>query len=400
MPYFRYKAVDRTGRRVIAKMQADNVAGVSNFLSKQGYIPVSIKEAPPDFSILLLLGKVSLDEVMMFTRQLWTLHRVGIPLQNSLVSLGAQTKNERFKKVITDIIQEIEGGVSLSAAMSTHPEVFDTLYVSMIKAGAVSGKLDEVLLYLAEMCRFEFETKAKIKAATRYPLLTLATLAMAFLMIVTFVIPKFTTLFRQFKAELPLPTRLLLAINYGIRHEWLLILLSLTAFCFLFRFYVKTERGKYQWDALKIKIPVMGPLLFNLVMSRFAKILSHLMSSGIPILESLRLVSETAGNAVIQKEIYGIQQGINEGKRMSERMEKSGFFSPMVVQMVAIGEQTGKTEELLNHVAAYYESQATSMINNLTTLIEPILILFLGGMDLFLALGIFLPMWDLTYVVR
>ena len=400
MPNFKYKAYDRKGNVTNGQMQADSVSGVSHLLSKQGYVPVSIKEVSPAFSMPLLFERVGLDEVMMFTRQLWTLHKVGVPLQNSLVSLRDQTKNEKFKKTITAILKEIESGGSLSTAMNPHPEVFSSLYVNLIKAGETSGRLDEVLLYLAEMCQFDSETKEKIKAATRYPLLTLATLAIAFLIIVTFVIPKFSNLFHQFKTQLPLPTRILLGINHVIRHDWFLVALVLAAFAFLFRFIVRTEKGRYWWDYIKIKIPVMGPLLFNLIMSRFAKILAQLLSSGIPILQSLQLVSETVGNAVIQKEIVDIQQNVNEGRNMSDPMKKSRFFDPLVVQMVTIGEQTGQTPELLNHIAVYYESKANSMIKNLTTLIEPILILLLGSMVLFLALGIFLPMWDLTYVVR
>ncbi len=400
MPNFNYKAYDRKGRATSGQMQAENAAGVSNSLSKQGYIPVSVTAVSSGFSLGPLFGKVNLTDVMVFTRQLWTLQKAGIPLQASLVSLRDQVTDPRFKKIIIEVIRSIEGGSSLSSAMASHPEAFDLLYVNMVKAGEASGKLDEVLFYLAEMCEFEAETREKIKSATRYPILALITLVFAFLMIVSFVIPKFSILFHQFKKELPMPTRILLGINHLIQHEWFLMLFVLVAFVFLFRFYTNTKQGRYQWDYFKIKMPVTGPLLFNLVMARFAKILSQLLSSGIPILQALQLVSDTVGNTVVQKAVIDIQRSVNEGKGMSEPMKRSGFFSPMVVQMVAVGEQSGQTEELLEHVSSYYELQANTMIKNLTTLIEPVLIAFLGLIVLFLALGIFLPMWDLTYIVR
>jgi MSHA biogenesis protein MshG len=222
----------------------------------------------------------------------------------------------------------------------------------------------------------------------------------AFVMIVMFVIPPFMNLYANYGANLPLPTRFLLFVNAAFRQYWYLVLLLVTGMVFAFKSYVNTKSGRYQWDYLMIKMPPTGSLFFNLSMSRFARILSQLLGSGVPILQSLQLVADTVGNTVIQKAIVSLQKSVNEGKGMSETMKRSGFFAPIVVQMVSIGEQTGKTEELLSHIAGYYEDQANGIIKNLSSLIEPILIFILGGMVLLLAMGVFLPTWNLVNVIK
>ncbi len=402
MPNFKYKAYDRKGQVVESEIEGDSASAISRALTEQNYIPVSISEVKNSALFLneWFTPRVRLEDINIFTRQLWTLQRAGLPLQSSLVSLRDQVKSKALKKVIVQMIKDLEGGLSLSAAFARHPKIFRAFYVNMIKAGEASGKLEEVLIHLAEMGQFEAQTKEKIQAATRYPLITFFSIIIAFTVVVTFVIPKFSTVFGQFKAQLPLPTRILLGINYGVRHEWALLLILLAGLIFLFRYFIATPWGRYQWDKFKIRVPVFGTLIFNLTMSRFARILSELLSSGLPILQSLQLVSETVDNAVVSKAVIQVQHSVNEGKGMSGPMKQSGLFLPMVVQMVAVGEQSGKTDELLRHVADYYGEQAESMIKNLTTLIEPILILFLGFMVLILALGVFLPMWDLVNVVQ
>ena len=402
MPNYRYKAYDRQGRVMESEIEGDSASAVSKMLTDQSYIPVSISEMKKSASFFSewFSPRVRLDELNIFTRQLWTLQRAGLPLQSSLVSLRDQVKSKAFKKVIIEVIKDLESGLSLSAAFARHPKIFQAFYVNMIKAGEASGKLDEILIHLAEMGQFEAQTKEKIQAATRYPMITFFSIIIAFVVVVTFVIPKFSVVFHQFSAKLPLPTQILLGINYVVRHQWPLLLVSIAGLVFLFRYSVGTVWGRYQWDKFKIKMPVIGPLMFNLIMSRFARILSELLASGLPILQSLQLVSETVDNAVVSKAVIQVQQSVNEGKGMSDPMRQSGLFLPMVVQMVAVGEQSGKTDELLRHVADYYGEQADYMIKNLTTLIEPILILFLGLMVLMLALGVFLPMWDLVSVVH
>ena len=402
MPQFKYRAYDRQGKQMTGTMHGDNVPAINTALSNQGYIPIAVTESGDlsGISINIFRQKVTLKDLMVFTRQMWTLQRAGVPIESSLSALREQADNEYFKKVLSMVIKDIQGGVSLSVAFSRHPDVFQPLFVNMVGAGEVSGKLDEVLLHLSEMCEFDLNTKEKIKAATRYPLITFVTLIIAFLVIVTFVIPRFMGMFATYGAQLPLPSRILLGINDAVRHHWLMLMLALATLVTLVRYYINTPSGRFYWDWMKIKIPIFGTLVFDLIMSRFTKILSELLSSGIPIIQSLQLVSDTIGNAVVRKAVLSIQQSVNEGKGMSDPMKRSGFFSPLVVQMVSVGEQSGKTDELLGHVASYYQEQANYLTKNLTTLIEPMLIFVIGGMVLLLALGVFLPMWNMTNIVH
>ncbi len=380
-------------------MEADSTRKVSEFLAKQGYITISISEVKMvsvNFLGNFFKPKVRLQDRNIFTRQLYTLQRAGLPLISSLSSLRDQVSSAYFKKVLMQVIKEIEGGTTLSEAISRYPDVFDTLYVNMVRSGESSGKLDEILLNLAEMGEFDLKTRDHVKSATRYPLITIATLVIAFMVVITFVIPKFATTYAQMGSALPLPTRLLLWINNTIRHDWLKLIFIFGAIYYAFRYYTHTPVGRYQWDYFKIKVPVFGPLVTNLMMGRFTKILSELMTSGVPIIQSLQLVADTVDNTVIRKAIISIQQSVNEGKGMSEPMKRSGFFSPMVIQMISVGEQSGKSDELLRHVSNYYQEQADYMTKNLTTLIEPMLIFMIGGMVLVLALGVFLPMWSMA----
>jgi len=401
MPKFNYKVRDRAGRPVTGEMEGENVRSVSEHLAKQGYIPISVNQVSDQADLLgnLFRPKIKLAERTVFTRQLHTMAKAGLPLVSSLTSLREQIQNSYFKKVLAHIIKELEGGSPFSDALGRHPDVFDSLYVNMVRSGESSGKLDEVLFSLTEMGDFDMKTKDRVKSATRYPLMTLATLVVAFMIVITFVIPKFATVYSQQGSQLPLPTRILLWINDTIRHDWGKVIVAMGTIYYLFRWYTRTPKGRYLWDQFRIKVPVFGALVVSLIMSRFTMILAELMSSGVPIIQSLQLVSDTVDNTVIRKALHSIQQSVNEGKGMSEPMRRSTLFPPMVVQMVTVGEQSGKSDELLRHVSAYYQDQADNMTKNMTTLIEPMLIMVIGGMVVVLALGVFLPMWNMTNVM-
>ncbi len=405
MANFRYKARDRQGRAVSGVLEAPSERGASEELAKQGFIPITVERssssAGTDFSVARLFGpEVKLQERNIFTRQLWTLQKAGVPLVNSLNSLREQTKSKAFKRILAQLVRDLESGDAFSTTLSRHPETFDLLFVNMVRAGEASGKLDEVLYHLAEMGEFEAETRERVKTATRYPMITFASLIIAFFGMVTFVIPRFSGLYTQFSSDLPLPTRILLGINHAIRHEWILLILGTAAAVFAFRYLVNTPAGRYRWDYVTLKVPVFGPLMFNIMMSRFTRVLGELLASGVPIMQSLQLVADTVRNSVIRKAVIGIQESVNEGRGMSDPMRRCGLFTPMVYQMVAVGEQSGKTEELLRYVADYYQEQARYMMKNLTTLIEPMLIFVIGGLVTLLALGVFLPLWNMINVVQ
>ncbi len=399
---FSYRVRDRRGKAITGVMQGETAQAVADSLGKQGYFPMSVVESKPiQFNFLdAFRPKVKKQDLNIFTRQLWTMQKAGLPLLAGLSSLREQASTETFKKMIVQIIKDIEEGNSLSVALSQQPRVFEPVFVHMVRAGEASGKLDEIFYQLSEMGQFEAATKDKIRSATIYPMITLTSLLVAFFVVVTFVVPKFTSIFSHAGRKLPLPTRLLLAVNDIIRHHWFEVILVVGVLIFLFRLFVSTPVGRFQWDKIKLKLPVLGKLVFFLQLSRFSRILGELLKTGVPILQSLQLVSDTLNNKVLEKAVIAIQVSVNEGKGMSTAMKNTGIFTPMIVQMVEVGENSGRTDELLHYVSGYYEDQSNSMIKNFSTLIEPILLFFLGGMVLLLALGVFLPVWDLVNVVH
>ena len=383
-------------------MQGESAQNVADALGKQGYIPMSIVESKPmRFSLKdVFKPRIKRQDLNIFTRQLWTLQKAGLPLLTGLSSLREQAADATFRKVIVQIIHDLEGGSSLSTALAGQPNIFEPVYIHMVRAGEASGKLDEIFYELSEMGEFEARTKEKIRSATVYPMITLISLTVAFIVVTTFVVPQFTTVFAARGKQLPAPTLLLLTINNIIRYHWIETLITLIAAVVIFRLYISKPMGRYQWDYLKIKMPVIGKLTFFLQMSRFSKILAELLKTGVPILQALQLVSDTLNNSVIAKGILTVQASVNEGKGMSIAMKSTSLFTPMVVQMVEVGEQSGRTDELLLYVATYYEDQANLMIKNFSTLIEPILLFVLGGMVLLLALGVFLPVWELSSTIN
>lgn len=402
MKTFTYRVRDRRGKVIGGSIQGESAQAVTEALGKQGYFPMSVLESKPvDFSFLdYFKPRVKKQDLNVFTRQLWTLQKTGLPLLTGLASLREQASSETFRKVIVQIIQDLEGGSSLSTALAKQPRVFEPVYVHMVRAGEASGKLDEIFYELSEMGEFEMRTRSKIQSATIYPMITLFSLSGAFIIVTTSVVPKFAGVFSNYGKALPAPTRLLLAVNDVVRHHTIELAAALGVLIFLFRLYTSGPAGRYQLDLVKLKIPVIGKLIFYLQMSRFGKILSELLKTGVPILQSLQLVSDTLNNKVIERALVAIQRSVNEGKGMSSAMKNTRIFSPMVIQMVEVGENSGRTDELLSYVAEYYEDQANLIIKNFSTLIEPILLFILGGMVLLLALGVFMPVWDLVNVVR
>jgi type II secretory pathway component PulF len=384
-------------------MDGDSEPRVAGRLNQMGYIPVVIQPAQEDSILNTIsdrLRRIGHSDLNMFTRQLYTLQKAGLPLLSSLEALHEQVQNRQMKAVIAQMTRDIEAGSDLSGTMQKFPQIFDALYVNMIRSGEASGRLAEILERLAVLGEHDEKIRLRIKAATRYPIIVVAAIVIAFLVLITFVVPRFAKLYGQFKTELPLATKMLIAVHYAVTHFWWALLILIVAAIFVWRQLIKTKKGLLWWDSLKLKVPVLGPLLLNLMMSRFCRTVGSLMRSGLPILQILDLTADSVGNVVVSRAIHNIKFSVNEGKGMSEPMKMSGLFPPVVTQMVAVGEDTGKVDELLLHVADYYDSEIDYTINNLVTLIEPFLILVLGIVVLFLALGIFTPMWNIIHLFR
>jgi MSHA biogenesis protein MshG len=403
MPQYRYKARDKEGGLHAGTMEARGREAVADQLTNMGHIPVLIEEqAPPmvmpDF--LAWFARVTPQDLIIFSRQLATLMGAGIPLLQSLTTMERQTENLRLRKTIMDVRRDLEAGVSLSGAFAKHPAIFSKMYVNMIHAGETAGILDDILNRLAVLAEHEALTRSRVKAAVRYPLIVMVAICVAFAFLVTFVIPKFSGIFAQFKTELPLPTRVLININYVVQHYWYAIILGSVLLVWGALWYIRTEKGRWQWDKFKLRVPLFGVLFQKVALSRFARIFSSLQKSGVSMMLTLEIGGETTGNVVIAHAIAEMSESLREGKNLHEPMEASGLFPPLIVQMMAVGEETGNVDTMLNKVADYYDTDVEYTLRNLSTMIEPVLLLFIGGMVLFLALGIFLPMWNLISLFK
>jgi len=403
MPNYQYKARDNFSKPVSGVMSADDENAVATKLNQLGVTPISITETKQESKVNKFLSsvvKVKFSDLNMFTRQLATLQKAGLPILLALSALHEQTENKIFKEVIAQISRDIESGLSLSGALGKYPLIFDQLYINMVASGELSGRLDQVLERLATLREHDQTIRLRIKSATRYPLIVVIAIVVGFIILTTLVVPRYAQIYAQYTTALPLPTQILLGINYAVTKLWWLLIIVGAVVYFLFKRYIRTKLGRLTWDSLKLKVPVFGPLLLKLSISRFTRVTGTLMGSGIPILKILDISSGATGNVVISKAILNIKDNVAEGKGMSEPMKISGLFPPIVTQMVAVGEETGKLDELLIHVSNYYDEQVDYTINNLTSLIEPILIFLLGLAVLFMALGIFLPMWNLMSIFK
>lgn len=406
MPLFSYRARDKTGALITGKLEAVSKEAAEVNIDKMGLIPISISFTR-DIQLFknikninTLFQRITFQDVILFSRQLSTLFHAGIPLNRSLFTLERQITNEKLVAVIKAVREDIEGGATFAQALKKYPQVFDETYYSMIEAGEAGGILDSILERLADMKERIQEINAKVKAATLYPKIVLAAIFIAIAVIMVLVVPNFSKLYASFKVELPLPTRILIAISNLFVSYWYLGIAAIIVVIVMVKWYMKTETGKYNWDKWKLKIPIFGALFQKVTMSRFSRTFGALYKSGLPILQSLDIVSRVVNNKLVSITIKDIETNIRGGKSLSELMEPSHLFPPMVVQMVQIGEETGALDEMLEKVAQYYDQEVDHTIRNLNTLLEPVLLVFIFGIVLFLALSVFLPMWDIVKFTR
>lgn len=401
MPRFQYKARDRMGTLMAGTMVAPTSQQVGMELARMGHFPVSIElDAEESLGFQLKVPerfqRVKSQELVLFTRQMATLFHAGLPILTILESLEEQVDNPYFKAVVNNVRQSVGDGLALSEALARHPKVFPPVYVSMIAAGEAGGIMDDVLGRLADLLEKQDENSAKIKAAFRYPkiVLTVMVLAIAFLM--WKVVPVFINLFETIKLELPLPTRMLIAVHGFFVQYGLAIILVLGGAWYLFKRYIATHSGRRQWDYFRLKVPLLGPINLRSSMAQFSRIFGNLQGSGVPILEALRVSSKVVDNTVLSDVLLELTVSVEEGKGLAQPLKDSGWVPSLVVQMVAAGESSGTLDEMLIKVADYYDQEVERGIKGLATYLEPILIVIMGVLVLFLALSIFLPMWDMS----
>jgi type II secretory pathway component PulF len=402
MPIFEFKAITAAGAEVTETMEAADAHRVAEHLDKLGYLPVRIREKKGlnEIQIFSKKKKIRRDELIVFTKQLVTLLKAGVPLLSSLEAMVEQAENEALQEIIQKIYVDIESGLSFSAALGRHPKTFSELYVNSIKAGEMGGALDDVLERLALLMEHDQQTKSRIKSAVRYPIIVVVSLVLAFTALMLLVVPKFINLFEKLNVDLPLPTRLLIGFYTAVTSYWYLVIGGLVILAAAFFKFIKTEKGAYQWDMFKISVPVLGPLTLKTAMSRFTRMFETLNSSGLPILQTLEISAKTVGNLVVGKEIEKAAQGILQGQGIAGPLSQGKIFPPMVIKMISIGEQSGSLDEMLMNISSHYDTEVDYAVKNLTSMIEPILTVGVGVIVLFLALAIFMPMWDLTKLAQ
>jgi MSHA biogenesis protein MshG len=400
MPFFSYKGRNNKGELVKGVLESIDRSALAKHLfsidiTPVEIIPASAPSTATDLSINLFEERIEPLDVMMFCRQMYTLLKAGIPIMNALSGLLSSTKNKAMVKVIGEIRASLDSGRELSAALNLHPKVFNGFYVSMIRVGETTGMLDKVFMRLFEHLEFEKFMREQIKAALRYPTFVMAAMAVAIIVINIFVIPAFAKVFQNLGAELPLMTRILLNFSNFMVNSWPYLLAGLVACAYTFFSYIASDKGRYQWDSFKIKSPIAGPIIHKATLARFARSFALASKSGVPIMSALNLVAQTVDNDFIAQKVEQMRAGVERGESILRTATHTGVFNPLVLQMIAVGEESGALDDLMEEIADMYQRDVEYEIKNLGAKIEPIMIVFLGILVLILALGIFLPIWDL-----
>lgn len=405
MPQFEYLVKDDTGRDLSGVQEAESVQALVTAFRSKKYTIVKVKEVRKgSVSTRLKVRKkkkrIKLDDLVVFTRQLATMIEAGVPVVQALDILSEQMDNPSFQRICREIYSSVEGGNNLSDSLEGHRKVFSTLYVSMIRAGEISGQLHEILDRLASYLEKSASLQKKVKAALVYPVVVTIIAGAITLFMMTFVIPKFAEIFTSLNARLPTPTMMLISLSDLIRHNILIVVIVLSVLAFLFGNYIKTKPGRLWFDKNLLRVPMFGPLFMKVSMSKFSRTLSTLLKSGVPILTSFDIVSKTVGNRLIELILEEVKSAIEEGNGIAETLTKKQVFPPMVVRMIGIGEETGEIEKMLGKIADFYDEQVDAAISGLTSLIEPLIIVFLGGVIGTIVVCMFLPIFSITQAIK
>jgi MSHA biogenesis protein MshG len=406
MATFSYVGRSGSGSQVKGTIEAANANAVAEQLSRQGIIPVAINQSKSmaggttdlaniDIGELLGFSVISLDELIVFCRQMYALVRSGVPILRAINGMAESSTSPKLRVALTDIASQLEGGYALSSALNKHPKIFSPLFISLVHVGENTGQLDGSFIKLASYFEREQDTRKRIKTALRYPSFVLAAIAIAMVILNIFVIPTFANMFAKLGADLPIATKILISSSNFFLNYWPHMLVASIFAFFGIRHYLKTERGMYLWDRLKTKLPIVGSIIERSILSRFSHSFSIVLKAGVPLTSGLTLVSDAVDNTYMREKILAMRGGIESGDSLLRSANSSKLFTPLVLQMVAVGEETGRVDELLEEVGDYYEREVDYELSTLTARIEPIMIAIVAGMVLILALGIFTPMWDM-----
>lgn len=432
MPVFQYKARNAAGALISGAVDAATLDAAAGELLDQGMTPIDIKAGrggrgriatpqesasprpaarkrpgdKPEMSGMqtlnetLLRKKIDITELIIFSRQMQSLTKAGLPLDRALTGLMASMKNPRFRELMGDVLAGLESGQSLSTALGQHPKVFSPLFLSLVDVGENTGRLDLAFEQISRYLELEKNTRKQVKSATRYPMFVVITIAVALAIITYFVIPAFSETFARLGAELPLETRILIGISDFVVQWWQFLIGGTVAAIVGFKTWLRSWRGRLIWDHQKLKLPLAGPVFERIALARFSRTFSMIMKSGVPIVHGMGVVAGAVGNKFIAGRILRMRDGISRGESLYNTAVAADMFSPLVLQMIAVGEESGTIDQLLEEVADFYDAEVEYDLKRLGEVIEPILIMFIAGMVLVLALGVFLPIWDLSSAVN
>ncbi len=401
MPVFVWKGTKSSGEIQKGEIEAQDEQAVRRLLRQQRISPSKIKPKSKDLleNIAFFQKKVLPKDIVIFTRQLSTMIDAGLPLIQGLEILASQQENKTFKKILMDTKLDVESGSTFADALKKHPKQFDRLFCNMIAAGEMGGILDDVLKRLADYMEKALRLKRKVKGALTYPIVVLAISAMVIGVILIFVIPVFERMFADFGGALPLPTQMVVNLSSFVKSYSLLTIGVVAVLVFLFKKYYKTEKGKRIVDGLVLKSPVFGQLLKKVAVAKLTRTLGTLIDSGVPILETLNVAAGTSGNKVVEEAIYNVRSSISEGRTIAQPLSESGIFPDMVVQMISVGETTGALDQMLNKIADFYDEEVETAVDALTSMIEPFMIVFLGGTVGSIIVAMYLPIFKMAGVV-
>jgi type IV pilus assembly protein PilC len=403
MGKFAWEGKTRNGKTQKGVMEAANVAAVQSSLRRQGIMPSSVKEKGKGLDIELKLPgmapKVTTKDLVVFTRQFATMIDAGLPLVQCLDILSRQQDNKTFKGMLLQVKENVESGSTFAEALKKHPKAFDELYVNLVAAGEVGGILDTILNRLAAYIEKALKLKKQVKSAMTYPTTIIGIALVVISVILVFVIPAFEKMFADFGGSLPAPTQIVINISNFVQSYILVIIGAIVLLIFAFKRVYATKTGRERIDDFALKLPIFGILIRKVAVAKFTRTLGTMISSGVPILDGLDIVAKTAGNKTVEKAIYRVRQSISEGKTIAEPLEKSGVFPPMVCQMIAVGEQSGSIDTMLNKIADFYDDEVDDAVGNLTAMMEPLLMLFLGTTVGGLVIAMYLPIFKLAGTV-
>jgi MSHA biogenesis protein MshG len=399
---YAWRGRNQRGEILTGVIDAENDNAVADQLLASGVTPVQIDARKASLSApsegwwqALSTPPVHLEDVLLFSRQMYTLQRAGVPILRSLAGLQASTANPALIALLEDLRAGLDQGRELAAVMARHPAVFSSFYVAMIRVGEMTGRLTEVFLRLAEHLEFELDVRARVKQALRYPAMVIAAIGIGLVVINLFVLPTFANVFASFKAELPLMTRILLGFSSWTLRLWPVLLAAGVAGAWGLRAWLATPAGRYRWDRIKLRLPIVGQIVLKATLARFARSFALASTSGVPISQAMTVVAQTVDNAFIGQRVEQMRDGVERGETLSRCAAATGVFTPVVLQMVAVGEETGELDTLLVEIAQMYERETDYAIKGLSSAIEPVLLLIIGAMVLALALGVFLPLWSM-----